>query len=50
MCPNVLKAGEIFDEIGMLQGVLERIEGAHSFGDWGASRMTPRRCRTGWPN
>ena len=27
MCPNVLKAGEIFDEIGMLQGVLERIEG-----------------------
>jgi dihydroorotate dehydrogenase (fumarate)/dihydroorotate dehydrogenase len=27
MCPNVLKAGEIFDEIGMLRGVLERIEG-----------------------
>lgn len=27
MCPNVLKAGEIFDEIGMLGGVLDRIEG-----------------------
>ena len=27
MCPNVLKAGETFDEIDMLQGVLERIEG-----------------------
>jgi dihydroorotate dehydrogenase len=27
MCPNVLKAGEIFDEIGMLRGVLERIAG-----------------------
>jgi dihydroorotate dehydrogenase (fumarate)/dihydroorotate dehydrogenase len=27
MCPNVLKTGEIFDEIGMLRGVLERIEG-----------------------
>jgi dihydroorotate dehydrogenase (fumarate)/dihydroorotate dehydrogenase len=27
MCPNVLKAGEIFDEIGMLRGVLDRIEG-----------------------
>jgi dihydroorotate dehydrogenase len=26
MCPNVSKAGEIFDEIGMLRGVLERIE------------------------
>jgi dihydroorotate dehydrogenase (fumarate)/dihydroorotate dehydrogenase len=26
MCPNVLKAGEVFDEIGMLRGVLERIE------------------------
>lgn len=27
MCPNVLKAGEVFDEIAMLRGVLERIEG-----------------------
>jgi dihydroorotate dehydrogenase len=27
MCPNVLKPGEIFDEIGMLRGVLERIDG-----------------------
>jgi dihydroorotate dehydrogenase len=27
MCPNVLKAGETFDEIGMLRGVLDRIEG-----------------------
>ncbi len=27
MCPNVLKAGEVFDEIGMLRGVLDRIEG-----------------------
>lgn len=26
MCPNVLKEGEVFDEIGMLRGVLERIE------------------------
>jgi dihydroorotate dehydrogenase (fumarate)/dihydroorotate dehydrogenase len=26
MCPNVLKAGEVFDEIGMLREVLERIE------------------------
>ena len=26
MCPNVLKAGEVFDEIGMLRGILERIE------------------------
>jgi dihydroorotate dehydrogenase (fumarate)/dihydroorotate dehydrogenase len=26
MCPNVLKAGEIFDEIGMLREVLGRIE------------------------
>jgi len=25
MCPNVLKQGEIFDEIGMLRGVLDRI-------------------------
>lgn len=27
MCPNVLKAGEVFDEIGMLRGILDRIEG-----------------------
>jgi len=27
MCPNVMKAGEIFDEIGMLRGVLDLIEG-----------------------
>lgn len=27
MCPNVLKAGEVFDEIGMLRGILERIDG-----------------------
>ena len=27
MCPNVLKPGEIFDEIGMLRGILERIDG-----------------------
>jgi dihydroorotate dehydrogenase (fumarate)/dihydroorotate dehydrogenase len=26
MCPNVLKAGEVFDEIGMLRGILDRIE------------------------
>jgi dihydroorotate dehydrogenase len=26
MCPNVLKAGEVFDEIGMLRDVLDRIE------------------------
>jgi dihydroorotate dehydrogenase len=25
MCPNVLKPGEIFDEIGMLRGILERV-------------------------
>jgi dihydroorotate dehydrogenase (fumarate)/dihydroorotate dehydrogenase len=25
MCPNVLKPGEVFDEIGMLRGILERI-------------------------
>jgi dihydroorotate dehydrogenase len=25
MCPNVLKPGEIFDEVGMLRGILERI-------------------------
>ncbi|RJF69208.1 hypothetical protein [Rhodopseudomonas palustris] len=27
MCPNVLREGEVFDEIGMLRGVLARIEG-----------------------
>lgn len=27
MCPNVLQAGEIFDEIGMLRGILDRIGG-----------------------
>lgn len=26
MCPNVLKAGEVFDEIGMLRGILQRVE------------------------
>jgi dihydroorotate dehydrogenase (fumarate)/dihydroorotate dehydrogenase len=26
MCPNVLKAGEVFDEIEMLRGILDRIE------------------------
>jgi dihydroorotate dehydrogenase len=26
MCPNILKPGETFDEIGMLRGILERIE------------------------
>jgi dihydroorotate dehydrogenase (fumarate)/dihydroorotate dehydrogenase len=25
MCPNVLKPGEVFDELGMLRGILERI-------------------------
>ena len=25
MCPNVLKPGEVFDEVGMLRGILERI-------------------------
>jgi dihydroorotate dehydrogenase len=27
MCPNVLKPGEVFDEIGMLRGILDRIAG-----------------------
>ena len=27
MCPNVLKPGEVFDEIGMLRGILDRVEG-----------------------
>ncbi len=27
MCPNVLKPGETFDEVGMLRGILERIDG-----------------------
>jgi dihydroorotate dehydrogenase len=27
MCPNVLQPGEVFDEIGMLRGILDRIEG-----------------------
>lgn len=27
MCPNVLAPGEVFDEIAMLRGVLDRIEG-----------------------
>lgn len=27
MCPNVLKPGEVFDEIGMLRGILDRIGG-----------------------
>ena len=27
MCPNLLKAGETFDEVGMLRGVLDRIDG-----------------------
>jgi dihydroorotate dehydrogenase len=27
MCPNVLKPGEIFDELGMLRGILDRIKG-----------------------
>jgi dihydroorotate dehydrogenase len=27
MCPNVLKPGELFDEIGMLRGILKRING-----------------------
>jgi dihydroorotate dehydrogenase len=27
MCPNVLKAGEIFDEVGMLRGILDRLDG-----------------------
>src|SRR5258708_36003082 len=26
MCPNVLKPGETFDELGMLRGILDRIE------------------------
>jgi dihydroorotate dehydrogenase len=25
MCPNILKPGEVFDEVGMLRGILERI-------------------------
>lgn len=27
MCPNVLEPGEVFDEIGMLRGILDRVEG-----------------------
>jgi hypothetical protein len=27
MCPNVLKPGETFDEVGMLRGILDRIDG-----------------------
>lgn len=27
MCPNVLKPGEVFDEIAVLRGILERIDG-----------------------
>ncbi len=27
MCPNVLQPGEVFDEIGMLRGILDRIAG-----------------------
>jgi dihydroorotate dehydrogenase len=27
MCPNVLKPGETFDEVGMLRGILDRING-----------------------
>lgn len=27
MCPNVLQPGEVFDEIGMLRGILDRIDG-----------------------
>ncbi len=27
MCPNVLKPGEAFDELGMLRGILDRIDG-----------------------
>jgi dihydroorotate dehydrogenase (fumarate)/dihydroorotate dehydrogenase len=26
MCPNVLKPGEIFDEVGMLRGILDRLQ------------------------
>ncbi len=26
MCPNVLKPGEVFDEIGMLRGILDRLQ------------------------
>lgn len=29
MCPNVLKPGELFDEIGMLRGILDRV-GEHA--------------------
>lgn len=27
MCPNVLKASETFDEVGMLRGILDRLDG-----------------------